>query len=140
MNVFYNTIVFLEPRKTWLLEETDNEGGFASRNGPFQSSLNDGKNKQRTKKPSILRGIGNMFRIGKHRKDGIAPVEISVADYATVGPKQAAKSSMSHSSSKPSPPSYQPPPQPPKHNGFHNGDVYRQQQYANYEELQSQIR
>lgn len=81
-----------------------------------------------------------MFRIGRHRKDCIAPVEIPPADYATVGPKQAAKSSTSHQSTKLSPPSYQPPPQPPKHNGLHNSDVYRQQQYANYEELQSQIR
>ncbi|KAL5275582.1 PARD3 family protein [Megaselia abdita] len=129
-----------KPRKTWLLEETDNEGGFISRSGPFQSSLNNGKNKQRTKKPSILRGIGNMFRIGKHRKDGITPSDFSSADYATVGPKQATKSSISHPSSKLSPPSYQPPPQPPKHNGLQNGDQYRQQQYANYEELQSQIR
>ncbi|XP_023176315.2 partitioning defective 3 homolog isoform X2 [Drosophila hydei] len=67
-----------KPRKTWLLEEGDHEGGFSSqRNGPFQSSLNDGKHgsKSRAKKPSILRGIGHMFRFGKNRKDGVVPVD-----------------------------------------------------------------
>lgn len=81
-----------------------------------------------------------MFRIGKHRKDGITPSDCTSADYATVGPKQIAKSSLSQPSTKLSPPSYQPPPQPPKHHSLHNGDHYRQHQYANYEELQSQIR
>lgn len=73
---------FSEPRKHWLLEDgttNDAEGGFAmNRNGPFQSSLNDGKVKaavaQRQKKSSLLKGIGHMFRFGKHRKDGVAPV------------------------------------------------------------------
>ncbi|XP_017144868.1 partitioning defective 3 homolog isoform X1 [Drosophila miranda] len=68
-----------KPRKTWLLEDGDHEGGFASqRNGPFQSSLNDGKHgskSSRAKKPSILRGIGHMFRFGKNRKDGVVPVD-----------------------------------------------------------------
>ncbi|XP_055370889.1 partitioning defective 3 homolog isoform X2 [Condylostylus longicornis] len=65
-----------KPRKHWLLEDGgDSEGGFSHRNGPFQSSLNDGKSKSRAKKPSILRGIGHMFRFGKHRKDGVMPVE-----------------------------------------------------------------
>ncbi|XP_064538677.1 partitioning defective 3 homolog isoform X3 [Drosophila montana] len=71
-----------KPRKTWLLEEGDHEGGFASqRNGPFQSSLNDGKHgsKSRAKKPSILRGIGHMFRFGKNRKDGVVPVDTYAA-------------------------------------------------------------
>ena len=119
------------------MEDGDTEGGFAKRNGPFQSSLNDGKHK-RLKKPSILRGIGHMFRFGKHRKDGIAPVESNSADYATIGPKHGAKSSASYPSSKMSPPSYQPPPAPPKFNG--NSDNIRHQYYANYDELQSQIR
>ncbi|XP_017006958.2 partitioning defective 3 homolog isoform X4 [Drosophila takahashii] len=68
-----------KPRKTWLLEDGDHEGGFAAqRNGPFQSSLNDGKHgskSSRAKKPSILRGIGHMFRFGKNRKDGVVPVD-----------------------------------------------------------------
>lgn len=81
-----------------------------------------------------------MFRIGKHRKDGISPADYTPADYATVGPKQTTKSSISHLSTKLSPPCYQPPPQPPKHNTLHSGEHYRQSQYANYEELQSQIR
>lgn len=58
-----------------MLEEatTDQEGGFTNRNSPFQSSLNDPKrNKQ--KKPGLFKGIGHMFRFGKHRKDGVAPV------------------------------------------------------------------
>ncbi|KAL9886405.1 par-3 family cell polarity regulator isoform 2-T7 [Glossina fuscipes fuscipes] len=63
-------------RKHWLLEDGDpHEGGFSQRNGPFQSSLNDGKSKTRSKKPGILRGIGSMFRFGKNRKDGVAPLE-----------------------------------------------------------------
>uniref|UniRef100_A0A182XYA7 PDZ domain-containing protein n=1 Tax=Anopheles stephensi TaxID=30069 RepID=A0A182XYA7_ANOST len=51
------------------------DGGFVSRNSPFQSSLNDGKGaKLRAKKSGgLLRGIGHMFRFGKHRKDVIVP-------------------------------------------------------------------
>lgn len=40
--------------------------------------MNDGKNKLRPKKPSILRGIGHMFRFGKHRKDSIVPSESQI--------------------------------------------------------------
>lgn len=84
-----------------------------------------------------------MFRIGKHRKDGITPSDNCSSDYATVGPKQLSKP-LNQPLTKPSPPSYQPPPQPPKppkHNGLLNGEQYRQQQqYANYEDLQSQLR
>lgn len=44
--------------------------------------MNDGKNKNRQKKNGLLRGIGHMFRFGKHRKDGIAPISDNVpADY-----------------------------------------------------------
>lgn len=83
-----------------------------------------------------------MFRIGKHRKDSITPSDSPSSDYATVGPKQPTKSSVNQPSIKLSPPSYQPPPQPPKSNGLLlNGDHFRQQQqYANYEDLQSQLR
>ncbi|XP_060665212.1 partitioning defective 3 homolog isoform X1 [Drosophila nasuta] len=84
-----------KPRKTWLLEEGDHEGGFSSqRNGPFQSSLNDGKHgsKSRAKKPSILRGIGHMFRFGKNRKDGVVPVD----SYATSTLVSAAPNSAQH--------------------------------------------
>lgn len=46
--------------------------GFTNvRGGVRQSSLNavlDGKHKQGKKKPGILKGIGSMFRFGKHRK------------------------------------------------------------------------
>lgn len=48
-----------------------------NRHGPFQSSLNDGKQKKRHK-AGLLRGIGHMFRFGKHRKDGVAPVVTTV--------------------------------------------------------------
>lgn len=57
---------------------SDADGGFINRHGPFQSSLNDGKSKKR-QKPSLLRGIGHMFRFGKHRKDGVAPVVTTVS-------------------------------------------------------------
>ncbi|KAH8419681.1 hypothetical protein KR009_000868 [Drosophila setifemur] len=79
-----------KPRKTWLLEEGDHEGGFASqRNGPFQSSLNDGKHgskSSRAKKPSILRGIGHMFRFGKNRKDGVVPVDTYATTASVISP------------------------------------------------------
>ncbi|XP_049277933.1 uncharacterized protein LOC125761114 isoform X1 [Anopheles funestus] len=74
-----------QAKKHWLLEDgppasmTNSgefpDGGFVSRNSPFQSSLNDGKGaKLRAKKSGgLLRGIGHMFRFGKHRKDVIVP-------------------------------------------------------------------
>uniref|UniRef100_A0A182LZX5 PDZ domain-containing protein n=1 Tax=Anopheles culicifacies TaxID=139723 RepID=A0A182LZX5_9DIPT len=74
-----------QAKKHWLLEDGPTasminsgefqDGGFVSRNSPFQSSLNDGKGtKLRGKKSGgLLRGIGHMFRFGKHRKDVIVP-------------------------------------------------------------------
>uniref|UniRef100_A0A182N8I9 PDZ domain-containing protein n=1 Tax=Anopheles dirus TaxID=7168 RepID=A0A182N8I9_9DIPT len=78
-----------QAKKHWLLEDGPPsmgggvgagggefpDGGFVSRNSPFQSSLNDGKGpKLRAKKSGgLLRGIGHMFRFGKHRKDAISP-------------------------------------------------------------------
>ncbi|KRF99615.1 uncharacterized protein Dwil_GK25801, isoform B [Drosophila willistoni] len=153
-----------KPRKTWLLEEGDHEGGFASqRNGPFQSSLNDGKHghKSRAKKPSILRGIGHMFRFGKNRKDGVVPVESTYA--VTTSPPSsvvisttnipptaapppiptAALAAMERNVGKP--PAYQPPPPLPApngvgslHGGIHQNDIFnhRYQHYANYDDLQ----
>ncbi|XP_058064401.1 uncharacterized protein LOC131214064 [Anopheles bellator] len=87
-----------QAKKHWLLEDAPvaistvgvehPDGGFAvTRNSPFQSSLNDGKGaKLRTKKGGgLLRGIGHMFRFGKHRKDGIVPSSttngVIVVDY-----------------------------------------------------------
>ncbi|XP_058445120.1 partitioning defective 3 homolog isoform X2 [Malaya genurostris] len=74
-----------QAKKHWLLEDAApdvDSGGFVSRGSPFQSSLNDGKNKIRHKKNGLFRGIGHMFRFGKHRKDGIAPISDNVpADY-----------------------------------------------------------
>lgn len=80
-----------QPKKHWLLEDAAPEvdsGGFVPRGSPFQSSLNDGKHgaKNRPKKNGLFRGIGHMFRFGKHRKDGIAPVSDNVpADYTAGG-------------------------------------------------------
>ncbi|XP_055634176.1 partitioning defective 3 homolog isoform X3 [Toxorhynchites rutilus septentrionalis] len=74
-----------QAKKHWLLEEATPEvdsGGFVPRGSPFQSSMNDGKGKNRQKKNGLFRGIGHMFRFGKHRKDGIAPISDNVpADY-----------------------------------------------------------
>lgn len=156
--------IFADPRKNWLLEENgsaiDNDGGFINRHGPFQSSLNEGKHK-RSKKPSLLRGIGQMFRIGKHRKDGIVPTE-TISDIgeqglappsASIPPPTTKDSSKSHGTiSRTGPPNYQPPPpvavgipiasNASSSGGIHQNDVfnYRYSHYTNYEELQQQIR
>ena len=130
-----------EPRKHWLLEEGgDNDGGFSNR-GTLQSSSNNAtKNKDKNqKKPGLLKGIGHMFRFGKHRKD-VYPAQTEViTDYsnwskdsstksATLGPSSspsinaANQSKSSHREQRESsherqllgsngPPSYHPPPQ-----------------------------
>lgn len=132
----------------------EHDDGFMSRHGPFQSSLNEGKNK-RAKKPGILRGIGHMFRFGKHRKDGIAAVNDTFDANSTMNMSVASKSanrdkSMTMSngmSSRLKPPNYNPPPPvavgiPVSSNGIHQGDVFnhRYSHYVNYDELQQQIR
>jgi len=137
--LFNFCIVHLEPRKHWLLEDgiSDAEGGFiTTRNGPFQSSLNDGKHgKNRAKKPSILKGIGHMFRFGKHRKDGVAPAE-TLSEFGIATNPTAATTQqidvIKHQMAQPQeqqqqqngrpmggPPMYQPPP-PPIANGGNN--------------------
>lgn len=158
--------IFLAPRKHWLLEEgpSDTEGGFINRHGPFQSSLNERKPKVRTKKPSLLKGIGHMFRFGKHRKDGIAPTE-TLNEVSRPKPIQQLNQQQQHqlndvnmqklalhqahvSNDRPpgGPPIYQPPPPPIGGNGgnsaIHQNDVFnhRYSHYVNYEELQQQIR
>ncbi|XP_037937129.1 partitioning defective 3 homolog isoform X2 [Teleopsis dalmanni] len=118
-------------RKHWLLEETDNnDGGFSHRNGPFQSSLNDGKHKSRAKKPSILRGIGHMFRFGKNRKDGVVPVESQPAATSNTNAERTNTTTASSQNNKIpaaalaaldrnakiAPPAYQPPPPLPPAN------------------------
>ncbi|XP_030567331.1 partitioning defective 3 homolog isoform X1 [Drosophila novamexicana] len=128
-----------KPRKTWLLEEGDHEGGFASqRNGPFQSSLNDGKHgsKSRAKKPSILRGIGHMFRFGKNRKDGVVPVDTyatsSIVSSTPPATGQSHQHQHQHQQQIPAaalaalerngkPPAYQPPPPLPAPNAAGGG-------------------
>ncbi|XP_018786615.1 PREDICTED: partitioning defective 3 homolog B isoform X5 [Bactrocera latifrons] len=118
-----------KPRKHWLLEEgTDQDGGFAHRNGPFQSSLNDGKHKSRAKKPSILRGIGHMFRFGKNRKDGVVPIDTQAAALAERPPASlpnnhlpAAALAALDRNTKLVPPAYQPPPPLPPANSTGSG-------------------
>ncbi|XP_067639722.1 partitioning defective 3 homolog isoform X3 [Eurosta solidaginis] len=153
-------------RKHWLLEDgTEQDGGFAHRNGPFQSSLNDGKHKSRAKKPSILRGIGHMFRFGKNRKDGVTVVDPQTPSVAERPPAAlppnnqlpAAALAALDRNTKLLPPAYQPPPPlPPANNsgpggsaqnvgggggpnpnGIHHNDIFnhRYQHYANYDEL-----
>lgn len=160
-------ILKTDPRKHWLLEDNtaalDSEGGFINRHGPFQSSLNEGKHK-RAKKPSLLRGIGHMFRFGKHRKDGIVPTE-TISESGSMHPASSAQITMqkeipSHSNKanlatlndrvRNGPPNYQPPPpvtaglpigaHPAA--GIQQNDVFnhRYSHYVNYEELQQQIR
>ncbi|KAH8344615.1 hypothetical protein KR067_001650 [Drosophila pandora] len=155
-----------KPRKTWLLEEGDHEGGFsAQRNGPFQSSLNDGKHgskSSRAKKPSILRGIGHMFRFGKNRKDGVVPVDTYATANSTISPpssvvstntqqvqqaQQIPTAALAALERNGKPPAYQPPPPLPAPNGatggsqlnggIHQNDIFnhRYQHYANYEDL-----
>ncbi|XP_076265971.1 par-3 family cell polarity regulator isoform X3 [Rhynchophorus ferrugineus] len=70
-------------KKHWLLdgpvEEREIDGFTNVRGAPRQSSLNaalDGKSKGSKKKPGIFKGIGSMFRFGKHRKiDLVEPVQ-----------------------------------------------------------------
>lgn len=152
-----------EPRKHWLLEEgpSDTEGGFINRHGPFQSSLSERKPKVRTKKPGLLKGIGHMFRFGKHRKDGIAPTEtlsevgrpkpiltnVQQQQYPVDVNLQKLALHQAHAlNDRPpgGPPIYQPPP-PPIGNGnsaIQQNDVFnhRYSHYVNFEELQQQIR
>ena len=148
-------------RKHWLLENNsgtavETDDGFMNRHGPFQSSLNEGKHK-RAKKPGILRGIGHMFRFGKHRKDGIAAVDSfdpNATMHLTMSSKSANKENKStvaanglNASGRGKPPNYQPPPPvavgiPVSSNGIHQSDVFnhRYSHYVNYDELQQQIR
>lgn len=146
---------------------SDTEGGFINRNGPFQSSLNEGKQKAARNKKSggLLKGIGHMFRFGKHRKDGVAPTE-TISDLGPLHMKAAAPLPLygggglhgtmqqenlqklalhqAHAlNDRPpgGPPTYQPP--PPVMNGggaVHQNDVFNQRysHYANYDELQQQ--
>lgn len=158
------TYFSIASRKHWLLEENsgtavENGDGFINRNGPFQSSLNEGKNK-RAKKPGILRGIGHMFRFGKHRKDSIAAVNDTFDVNATLNMSTSSKSANKEnklmstttngiygSTNRSKPPNYQPPPPvavgiPVTANGIHQNDVFnhRYSHYVNYDELQQQIR
>lgn len=128
-----------EPRKHWLLDASnDNDGGFGNRGTLQSSSNNNGKNKDRNqKKPGLLKGIGSMFRFGKHRKDVYpAPQTEVITDFsswsndaavksATIGTSVSSPAAMinhskapqrelSHERQLPSsngPPSYNPPPQ-----------------------------
>lgn len=145
--------LLIGPKKHWLLEDgtgpSDNEGGFIVRNGPLQSSLHEGKNKHRPKKPSLLKGIGHMFRFGKHRKDGILPSE-TLSEFG--GGHHIAKqpsyrqdpNHLLHDGPRPpgGPPIYQPPPPPIANGNSGQNDLFNQRYalYVNYDELQHQIR
>lgn len=154
---FINSAFFLEPRKHWLLEDGttgDGDGGFTSsnRNGPLQSSLNEGKHKRSgsgAKKAGLLKGIGHMFRFGKHRKDGIAPAET----VSELGPRTQQQQQMAQQqrdqqiyetvSKRPLPPTgppmYQPPPAP-LNGGIHQSDVFNHRYAHYYDDMQQQIR
>lgn len=63
----------ISAKKHWLLDGPmeDRETDSFNRGVPRQSSLNaalDAKHKAGKKKPSLFKGIGSMFRFGKHRK------------------------------------------------------------------------
>lgn len=66
----------ISAKKHWLLDgpmenEREIDGFMNARGAPRQSSLNaalDNKNKVGKKKPGLFKGIGMMFRFGKHRK------------------------------------------------------------------------
>ena len=80
-----------EARKHWLLEDGDNEGGFGNR-GNLQASAGN-KDKKNQKKPGLLKGIGSMFRFGKHRKDVYpAPQTEVITDYSNWSNDSNAKS------------------------------------------------
>lgn len=98
-----------------------------------------------------------MFRFGKHRKDGIAPVNDSfVADESLHSSmrlsnkenKAVTNTNGNAMTIRGKPPNYQPPPPvavgipPASSNGIHHNDVFnhRYSHYVNYDELQQQIR
>jgi partitioning defective protein 3 len=158
-----------EARKHWLLEDGDNEGGFGNR-GTLQASAGSKDKSKNQKKPGLLKGIGSMFRFGKHRKDVYpAPQTEVITDYsswsndtsksATLGPSVASPSASNQSkisqreqreasherqlSGSNGPPVYHPPPA----NGHANSKIaqndafnHRYSHYVNYDELQMQIR
>lgn len=70
----------ISAKKHWLLDPPTEGDGFNNvRGGVRQSSLNaalDRKNKAGKKKPGLLKGIGSMFRFGKHRKMEFGAAEV----------------------------------------------------------------
>ncbi|XP_059613799.1 partitioning defective 3 homolog B isoform X2 [Phlebotomus argentipes] len=108
-----------ESRKKWLLDyDGPDMQAMVNRNSPLQSSMNSGKQKRSGsgKKSSLLKGIGHMFRFGKHRKDGIAPAETMSAlnePQRQIGHKREAPAKP-YNGGRPmgGPPGYQPPPAP----------------------------
>lgn len=124
-------LLFPEPRKHWLTDDTSDQA-FPTRNDPLLSSLNDGKNKNNRKKhrPGLLKGIGHMFRFGKHRKDGVADIT------SDANPNQ------SQGDRPPMPPRYQNPPPVVGVNvpQADAGNMGRYSHYVNYEEIQNHLR
>uniref|UniRef100_A0A1L8DWD5 Putative pdz domain-containing protein n=1 Tax=Nyssomyia neivai TaxID=330878 RepID=A0A1L8DWD5_9DIPT len=116
-----------ESRKQWLL---DYDGPAINRNSPLQSSVSSGKQKRSGsgKKSSLLKGIGHMFRFGKHRKDGIAPAEtMSALDQRHVA-QQKRELPPKPYGERPlgGPPGYQPPPAPIADTSTVNNDHFFQ--------------
>ncbi|XP_055683382.1 partitioning defective 3 homolog isoform X2 [Lutzomyia longipalpis] len=118
-----------ESRKQWLL---DYDGPAINRNSPLQSSVSSGKQKRSGsgKKSSLLKGIGHMFRFGKHRKDGIAPAETmnTFDGHQKHSPQKRELPPKPYSGDRPlgGPPGYQPPPAPIAETSTVNNDHFFQ--------------
>lgn len=92
--------VYEGARKHWLLDpptegEREIDGFTNVRGGVRQSSLNaalDRKNKTPKKKPGLFKGIGSMFRFGKHRKMDFNAPDVQhyhqTEEYGEVSPPQ----------------------------------------------------
>uniref|UniRef100_A0A1B0D198 Uncharacterized protein n=1 Tax=Phlebotomus papatasi TaxID=29031 RepID=A0A1B0D198_PHLPP len=121
---------------------------MGNRNSPLQSSMNSGKQKRSGsgKKSSLLKGIGHMFRFGKHRKDGIAPAEtMSSLDghQKNAGQKRELPPKPYNGTGRPmgGPPGYQPPPAPNSEAPTVNNDHFFQRYRPGfkYDDHQEQI-
>ncbi|XP_055709400.1 partitioning defective 3 homolog isoform X4 [Phlebotomus papatasi] len=138
-----------DSRKKWLLDyDGPDIQGMGNRNSPLQSSMNSGKQKRSGsgKKSSLLKGIGHMFRFGKHRKDGIAPAEtMSSLDghQKNAGPKRELPPKPYNGTGRPmgGPPGYQPPPAPNSEAPTVNNDHFFQRYRPGfkYDDHQEQI-
>lgn len=98
------------------------DGGFITRHGPLHSSLHEGKAKTK-KSTGLLKGIGQMFRLGRYRRDNVVAPAVPKAhsDFGPTQQRQQRPSAMPTPSFVPlaahrppgGPPIYQQPPAPP---------------------------